>query len=181
MRVAVFLANGFEEIEALATVDVLRRAGFDTKTVSMEEDHIVEGAHGISVVADDRFSERSFVNTDLLVLPGGMPGTLNLGNHSGLIQLLMDHDSRGKWIAAICAAPKILGELGLLKGQFATCYPGFEQYLEGAVLVDEKVAVSSHFVTGKGAGAAVDFALKLVELFIDLETSESLRKSLIAD
>ncbi|MBF7095741.1 DJ-1 family glyoxalase III [Alkalibacter mobilis] len=181
MEAAVFLADGFEEIEALATVDVLRRAGIDTVMVSISDNYDVRGSHNIIVTADVLFNGQSFDDADILVLPGGMPGTLNLGNHDGLKRLLLRQNEMKKWIGAICAAPKILGELGLLKGQFATCYPGFEHTLEGAILADEKVVVSSHFVTGKGAGAAIDFALKIVELLKDHEAADSLRESMIAD
>lgn len=181
MKTAVFLANGFEEIEALATVDVLRRAGFDVQTVSIHEELLVEGSHGIKVIADTLFNASSFEELDLIILPGGMPGTKHLGDHEGLKSLLLEHASQSKWIAAICAAPKVLGELGLLKGQFATCYPGFEVYLQGAIHVDENVVVSGHYVTGKGAGAAIEFALKLVELFADYETALELGRSMIAE
>lgn len=181
MKVAVFLAQGFEEMEALVTVDVLRRAKFDVTTVSIQSERLVEGGHGIPVLADITFEEGDWVQTDLLILPGGMPGTNHLQAHEGLRVLLIAHSSEKKWIGAICAAPRILGKLGLLKGQFATCYPGYEEDLEGAILVDEKVVVSSHFITGKGAGASLDFALKMVELFIDYETAQDLRTSMIAD
>lgn len=181
MKTVVFLANGFEEIEALATVDVLRRAGFSVRTASIHSELLVEGAHSINVLADTTFDEESFEDVDLLILPGGMPGTKHLGDHEGLKALLLEHAAKSKWIAAICAAPKVLGELGLLKGQFATCYPGFEVYLKGAIHVDENVVVSGHYVTGKGAGAAIEFALKLVELFADYETARELGRSMIAE
>lgn len=181
MKAAVFLATGFEEIEALTVVDILRRAEIEVATISIQTDCMVEGGHGITVKADACFEEVDFDQTDLLILPGGMPGTVHLGKHQGLKELLQEHADKGKWIGAICAAPKILGEMGLLKGQVATCYPGFENCLEGAILSDEKVMVSSRFITGKGPGAAIEFGLKMVDLFKGAEAAKELRKNMIAD
>jgi 4-methyl-5(b-hydroxyethyl)-thiazole monophosphate biosynthesis len=116
---------------------------------------------------------------DILILPGGMPGTRNLEKHSGLIDLIKRFHKDNKWIAAICAAPKILGKLGLLKGQVATCYPGFEKDLEGAILSDESVVLSSQFITSRGAGTAVLFGLKIVELLKNKETADELKEKMI--
>ncbi|HAE62071.1 MAG TPA: DJ-1 family protein [Eubacteriaceae bacterium] len=179
MKAAIFLAEGFEEIEALATVDVLRRGGIDVKTVSVTGKFDVEGAHGITVLTDILFEDTDFHGVDILILPGGMPGTRNLEKHSGLIDLIKRFHKDNKWIAAICAAPKILGKLGLLKGQVATCYPGFEKDLEGAILSDESVVLSSQFITSRGAGTAVLFGLKIVELLKNKETADELKEKMI--
>ena len=179
MKAAIFLAEGFEEIEALATVDVLSRGGISAKTVSVTEKFDVEGAHGITVLADILFEDTDFHGVDILILPGGMPGTRNLEKHAGLIELIKKFHNDKKWIAAICAAPKILGKLGLLKGQVATCYPGFEKDLEGAILSDESVVLSSHFITSRGAGTAVLFGLKLVEVLKNKETADELKEKMI--
>ncbi|SHE28988.1 DJ-1 family glyoxalase III [Alkalibacter saccharofermentans] len=179
MKAAIFLAEGFEEIEALATVDVLRRGGISVKTVSVTEKFDVEGAHGITVLADILFEDTDFHGVDILILPGGMPGTRNLEKHKGLIELIKKFHNDKKWIAAICAAPKILGKLGLLKGQIATCYPGFEKDLEGAILSDESVVLSSNLITSRGAGTAVLFGLKLVEVLKNKETADELKEKMI--
>ena len=128
----VFLAEGFEEIEALAPVDVMRRAGLAVTLVSITDNLVVNGAHGIPVVADALFAELSFADAALLFLPGGLPGATNLDAHEGLRSLLVDKAGEDVVISAICAAPLVLGGLGLLEGKRATCYPGFEQYLDGA-------------------------------------------------
>ena len=119
----VHLATGFEEIEALTVTDILRRAGADVNTVSVTGEKTVEGAHGISVMADILFEEADYKNCEMLVLPGGMPGTLNLGKHQGLCRELGAAEEGGKWVCAICAAPMVLGNLGILEGKRATIYP----------------------------------------------------------
>jgi len=163
MKVFLFLADGFEEIEAMAPVDIFRRAGIEVMTVSISDEKLVRGAHNISIMADSLFSETDFSDNDLLYLPGGMPGTKNLDAHEGLKKLLLKQASSNKKIAAICAAPSILGKLGLLNGKEAICYPGFEDQLTGAVLSKEKVVKSGAISTAKGAGVAIQFSLKLVE------------------
>ena len=163
MKVYLFLADGFEEIEAIAPVDIFRRAGIEVITVSISDEKLVRGAHNISLMADALFSETDFLENDLLYLPGGMPGTKNLDAHEGLKKLLLKQASSNKKIAAICAAPSILGKLGLLNGKEAICYPGFEDQLTGAVLSKEKVVKSGAISTAKGAGVAIQFSLKLVE------------------
>jgi len=180
MKVAVFLAEGFEEIEAISVIDVLRRGGADVDTISISEHLDVEGGHHIIVQADYLFSDVAFDDFDLLVLPGGMPGTTNLGNHKELSKLLTQFSDKGKKLAAICAAPSILGELNLLKGKEATCYPGYEKQLIGCKVMDKNVVVSDNIVTGKGAGVAIDFALELLSLYMDDAFVESLRTKMIA-
>jgi len=155
MKAMVFLADGFEEIEAIAPIDIMRRAGIEVTTISVSREKEVRGAHGVLVEADRLFEEVSFSDADLLFLPGGMPGTKNLNAHDGLKQLLLKHANEGKKLAAICAAPSILGELGLLKGKEAVCFPGFEETLKGAIVSDKKVVQSGNIITGKAAGAAI--------------------------
>ncbi|GHT09106.1 thiazole biosynthesis protein ThiJ [Bacteroidia bacterium] len=162
MKVFLFLANGFEEIEAIGTIDILRRSGLDVTTVSITDNLQVSGAHNISVTADERFEEVDFSSADLLVLPGGGSGTKNLGTHEGLKTLLKQHAAAGKKMAAICAAPMVLGGLGLLQGKRATCYPGCEDALQGATIMDANVVKDGNIITGKGPGFTFDFALMLV-------------------
>ena len=163
MKVFIFLADGFEELEAIAPIDIFRRAGFDVTVISISNEKTVRGAHNISVLADCLFTEADYNVADLLYLPGGMPGTKNLGEHAGLKNLLMKQARKNKKIAAICAAPSILGKLGLLNGKEAICFPGFEDQLTGAKLSKEKMVESGNISTARGAGVAIQFALKLVE------------------
>ncbi|MDR1120424.1 MAG: DJ-1/PfpI family protein [Dysgonamonadaceae bacterium] len=164
MNAFVFLATGFEEIEAMATADILLRGGVSVTMVSITGDLVVQGAHGLPVVAEKLFEQvTDFSSADLLVLPGGLPGSDNLQAHPGLRALLVSHDKQGKRIAAICAAPRVLGSLGLLKGKSATCYPGTEPLLTGAIFENAPVVSSGNIITGKGPGFVFEFALKLVE------------------
>lgn len=161
-EVFVFLAEGFEEIEAVATIDVIRRGEIKVTTVSISENHLVTGAHNIPVRADKLFSETDFSTGEMVILPGGMPGASNLNGHNGLKALLMQYASDGKRVAAICAAPLVLGGLGLLQGKNATAYPGFEETLKGAKYVGNGVVTDGNITTGKGPGFAVDFGLAIV-------------------
>ena len=163
--VYVFLADGFEEVEALTPVDVLRRAGLTVQTVSVNDTRMVTGAHGVPVQADILMEDVQADCVQCLVLPGGMPGATNLDAHAGLSQLLCDAAEVGKPLAAICAAPLVLGKRGLLKGRKATCYPGFENFLEGADYTAALVEQDGFILTGKGPGAAMAFAFALVEQF----------------
>ena len=173
----VFFGQGFEEIEAVTPVDLLRRAELPVKTVGVGGKEIT-GAHGITVMCDLTEEEASPEGLDMIVLPGGMPGTLSL-EHSETVQAFIDFCAEnGKWIAAICAAPSILGHKGRLAGRFATCYPGFEDQLAGARIQEDPVCVDGKFVTGKGPGAAVEFSLKLVELLVSPTRAEFLKGSL---
>lgn len=161
----IFLAEGFEEIEAVGTIDVLRRGGIETITIAIDpEKWSVEGAHGILIDADDLFDKRNdFAQADILILPGGMPGSSNLNACEPLKALLKEQYEAGKWVAAICAAPLVLGGLGMLNGRKATCYPSFENTLEGATATGEPVVVDGNVITGKGPGFVFDFALCIVE------------------
>ncbi len=161
--VYVFLANGFEEVEALTAVDLLRRAEIQVKTVSIMEDKMVYGAHGIGIEADILFREGLYDKCAMLILPGGMPGTANLCNHRGLKEELEAFYAAKKPIAAICAAPMVLGRAGLLQGHKATIYPGMEEELIGAEVCADRVVVSENLITSKGPGTAMEFALAIIE------------------
>ncbi len=159
----VFLATGFEETEAIGTVDVLRRGGIEAVTVSITGDKQVSGAHGIDVIADVLFDEADFSEADALVLPGGMPGSNNLNAFEPLKELLLNQYRKEKVVAAICAAPLVLGGLGLVKNRKATCYPSFEPKLIGATIVDEPAVIDGHVITGKGPGLVFNFALAIIK------------------
>lgn len=161
-KAIVFLANGFEEMEAIGTVDILRRGGIETKTVSITEEYKVTGAHSIEVTADVLFSQADFSDIDALILPGGMPGSKNLNECEPLKELLIQQYKQNKLVAAICAAPLVLGGLGFLKGRKATCYPGFEPTLIGAIVTGEAVEKDGHIITGRGPGLVQQFALAIV-------------------
>lgn len=176
-KVNVYLADGFEEVEALTVVDLLRRAGIDTDMVSVMDTKEVTGARKIPVLADCLFEQQE--TPDVIVLPGGMPGTLNLKAHAGLRAQIEAHHAAGGLLAAICAAPTIYGEMGLLKGKKATCYPGMEDGLVDAVWEEKKVAVDGKFVTSRGVGTALDFALTLVSILKDEETAKTLANSIV--
>ncbi|MGI6047115.1 MAG: DJ-1 family glyoxalase III [Petrimonas sp.] len=178
-KVALFLANGFEEIEALGTIDILRRAQIPLKTVSITNDRNVTGAHDITVLADITFSELNFSDVDVLILPGGMPGAKNLNEHEELKKRVKEFAEKGKNVAAICAAPMVLGGLGLLDGKKATCYPGFESELVGAKVTGEKVAVDENIITGKGPGFVFDFALQLVETIAGADIRKEVQNGLL--
>ena len=174
--VAVFLADGFEEIEALATVDILRRANLDVQTVGVGSATPV-GAHNIAVTADITEEDLVVDTVDAVVLPGGMPGTLNL-EKSAIVQSAVRYAmERHLPVAAICAAPSILGHTGYLVGKRATCYPGFETELDGAVLCDG-VVTDGNITTACGAGVAVDFALELVRVLVSDDAAESIRRGI---
>ncbi len=179
-QVCVFLADGFEEIEGLTVVDLLRRAGIHVTTVSITGDATVHGAHGIDVQADKMFDDvRDFEEQDMLVLPGGMPGTLHLGEHIALKELLEQFYRERKYLAAICAAPSVFGKYGFLQGKKATSYPGFEQELVGAEYVTEDVVVSDSIITSRGMGTAIPFSLTLIEKLVGIEKAKEIGKSII--
>lgn len=177
--VYVFFADGFEEVEAFTSVDVLKRAGLNVEMITVTPGEIVTGAHGIPVLCDKNIVNCDFFDADLIVLPGGMPGASTLGECDDLRRLVVRFAEQGKPIAAICAAPMVLGKLGLLKGRKATCYPGFEQYLEGAVCTGAMVERDGNIITGKGPGAAMEFALAIVELLQGKEKVAELKEAMI--
>lgn len=178
----IFLAPGFEEIEALCPLDLLRRAGVEVKTVGIGG-RSVTGSHGITVQADMTDSEFSAADPtpDLIMLPGGMPGTLNLEASPVVINAIKEAADRGAYISAICAAPMILGKMGLLRHKKATCYPGFEKYLDGAEVSEVPAVIDGNIITGAGMGAALDFGLLLVTVLCGKDKAEELRHGVIAD
>ena len=178
-KVGVFLAEGFEEIEALAVVDLLRRAEIYVDIISVEAQEAVRGSHGICVQADTLFEETDFSEYHMLVLPGGMPGTVNLQEHRGVCTLVKRFLAEGKYVAAICAAPVILSGLGLLRGKRVTCYPLVEQQLQGAVLTKGKTAVDGQIITGRSAGGAIEFALKVIEILAGEEKAGEIAEGIV--
>jgi 4-methyl-5(b-hydroxyethyl)-thiazole monophosphate biosynthesis len=172
------MADGFEEIEALAVVDVLRRAGIDVFTVSITNKNTVTGAHKIQVIADLTIKEAALEDADMIVLPGGMPGAQNLYDNPVLEEALEKRVKNNKWIAAICAAPFIPGKRGYLKGKEAICYPGFEKYLNGAIIKEQNVVISDNFITSKGPGTALHFAFAIVSVLKDQKTASELAKAM---
>lgn len=175
----VFLADGFEEIEALAPIDVMRRAGLSVTTVSVTDSLTVTGAHGIPVVADTLFAQCDYADAALLFLPGGLPGATNLQAHTGLCQLLTAKASQPDVIiSAICAAPLVLGGLGLLQSKQATCYPGFEDTMQGAHYTAAKVTVDGHIFTACGPGAAWELGFTFVEHFCGADKADALRSGM---
>lgn len=178
-KACIFLADGFEEIEGLTVVDILRRAGVEIHMVSITRETKVTGSHGIEIKCDTCIGQENFSETELFVLPGGMPGTKNLGACKALTELLTASFEAGKRLAAICAAPSVLGDLGILKWKKACCYPGFEEHLTGAQVVFDQVAQDGNVTTSRGMGTAIPFALEIVRYFADDETVEQVRKGLV--
>ena len=177
--VYIHLATGFEEIEAVAIIDVLRRAEINTVVVSVTGEKQVVGAHAIPIQADVLFEKQDFSEGTMLVLPGGIPGTTNLEACKPLGNLINEYYKKGKQLAAICAAPLILGKMRLLRNEEAICYPGYEEFLEDAVLSKERVVRSGKIITGKGAGCAIEFALKIVETLKGQELADKLATAMI--
>jgi 4-methyl-5(b-hydroxyethyl)-thiazole monophosphate biosynthesis len=176
----MFLATGFEEVEALCPLDLLRRAGLDIKTVGVGGKYIT-GSHGITVEVD--MTEDALCDTapTAVILPGGMPGTTNLDTSAVVHRALDDAKKNGALIAAICAAPMILGKRGDLRGKGAICYPGFETYLDGAIVSENRVVTDGRIITAAGMGVALEFGLALVSALCSPEKAEELRRAVIAD
>lgn len=173
----IFFADGFEETEAIAPIDMLRRAGMDVVTVGIKNDG-VKSSHGVPVLCDMTDMQVELdERLEMIILPGGMPGTLNI-EANPVVQQSIDYCVEHNIpIGAICAAPSILGKKGLLNGREAICFPGFEKFLEGATLSEKKVVTDGVFTTAKGAGVAVEFGLELVKVLCGEEKSESVRKA----
>lgn len=175
----MFLAEGFEEIEALCPLDLLRRAGVGVTTVGIGG-RTVTGSHGISVTAD--LPERKFRPDDMtgVILPGGMPGTTHLGESETVLSALRKAAAEDKLVCAICAAPSVPGRLGLLRGRRAVCFPGFEGTLDGAIHTSARVEHDGNFITAVGMGAATEFGLAIVSAVCGREAAEKLRASVLA-
>ncbi|MCX8129877.1 MAG: DJ-1/PfpI family protein [Clostridia bacterium] len=181
MKVYLHLADGFEEIEAISVVDILRRAGIETQTVSITGRKEVHGVHDIKVISDILFEDADYSSADMIILPGGGPGTENLNNHTGLKEEIRNFSEQGKWLAAICAAPTVLGRLGLLQDKSAVCYPGCESNLTGANICSKEITTitDGKIITSRGPGTCLEFALKIVEALKGMETVNRLRAGMI--
>ena len=179
--VYMFLAQGFEEIEALCPLDLMRRAGVDIKTVAVGGGEFVTGSHGISVKADMKDTDFADKSPEMVILPGGMPGTTNLDSSDTVTNAIENALLCDAYICAICAAPLVLGKRGILKGKEAICYPGFEKFLDGARLSRKRVVRDGKIITGAGMGVALDFGLELVSVLCGKEKAEELRKGVLAD
>jgi 4-methyl-5(b-hydroxyethyl)-thiazole monophosphate biosynthesis len=177
--VYIHLAEGFEEIEALACVDLLRRVGLETLMVSVTGRKAVKSVRGVTVEADILFEEADYNKCDMIVLPGGMPGAKNLEEHQALINTIIEFAEKGEWIAAICASPMILGHKGLLKGRKATIFPGMEEDLEGADAMPERVVIDGNIITSQGPGTAMEFAIAIVSVLKGKVIAENLKKDLV--
>jgi 4-methyl-5(b-hydroxyethyl)-thiazole monophosphate biosynthesis len=180
LSVFVILAEGFEEIEAITPIDVLRRAGLDVTTIGLSG-QTVTGAHGIALVADRTWNEVATLLPDVLLLPGGMPGSKHLGVHTGLREMAKRVADSDRWLAAVCAAPALtLGNWGLLSGRKATCYPGCESHFPPDVEYQQvPVVIDGRIVTASGVGATMEFSLQLVELLLDQATADNLRARML--
>jgi 4-methyl-5(b-hydroxyethyl)-thiazole monophosphate biosynthesis len=178
-RLAIFFAEGYEEIEALTVVDICRRCGLAIDMVSATKDREVKSSHGVSVKMDKTFDEVDFGVYDMLILPGGMPGTRNLEANGKLMEQLDAFYSSGKYIAAICAAPSIFGHRGYLKGRRACSYPSFESHLEGAKVTEGPVEISDHVVTSRGMGTAIDFGLAIAGIFTGKERAGETAEAIV--
>lgn len=173
----VFLADGFEETEALGPVDVLRRAGIDVMTVGVTG-KTVTGSHRIPVIADMTIDEAGTKDLEAVVLPGGLPGTTNLEKDERVQSFLNYCNENGKYLCAICAAPSVFGHRGFLKGREATAYPGFDRELEGALLSDKYVVHSDNFITARGAGVSLEFGAEIASVFVGKEKANDILKAM---
>lgn len=178
-KTAILFANGYEEVEALTVVDLLRRAKIGCEILSVADSGQVTGSHGISIGADRNFSGTDFSQYDGVILPGGMPGTTNLAADERVLALLRSFAAAGKLTAAICAAPTVLAKAGLLDGKKAVCYPGMEEQLTGAKVSFDPVAEDGTVITSRGLGTAIPFALAIVQYFEGRKRAEALASSVV--
>ena len=177
-KVYVFLADGTEEVEALTAIDLLRRAKVEVVTVSVMGRKYIVSSHQISIVADEVFGASDYMDGDMIVLPGGLPGTTHLKEHEELRDVLFSYKEAGKYLAAICAAPTVFGSNGMLEGKQAVCYPGFEEELIGATVLAQGVVTDGQFITSKGLGTAIDFSLELVRVLVSAECANQIAKAI---
>jgi len=175
------LAEGFEETEAVTIIDVLRRAGLNVISVSITGNRMVKGSHNIEIKADILFEEVDFASGEMIILPGGMPGSKNLNEHEGLRSQIIDYQKQGKYLAAICAAPIVFGNLGILKGKRVVCYPGYEAHLIGAEVRSTPFIVDNNIITGRGVGAALQFSMEIVRILKGEESAIELRKAMLVE
>lgn len=174
--IAVHLATGFEEIEAITIIDILRRAGLNVIIISVTGEPVVKGAHQIAVTTDKLFADVDYESVDMIILPGGTEGAENLDRHEGLKSQIMKFNRSGKLIGAICAAPMVLGHMGLLEGKNVVCYPGYEKELKGASVGNTPAVVDGKLVTGRGIGAALNFSLEIVKILVGKDKADQLAK-----
>jgi len=181
MKIYVFLAEGFEEIEAVAPIDIFRRAGIHVVTVSVTGNRLVTGSHSIPLMSDILIEDVKVDDDSLIFLPGGLPGTYNLDAHVGLKSLLLKQYESGEKIAAICAAPSVIGKMGMLNNKDAICYPGFEEQLKEAKISQSKIVFSENIYTAKAAGVAIQFALGIVEQLRGAEIAKKIKEGIYLD
>ena len=180
-KAALFMADGLEEVEALGTADVLFRAGIPVTTVAVKEEPLIRSSHDVTILTDLTISELRFEDYDMLILPGGMPGTANLASHALLKEKVLQFAEEGKMLAAICAAPSILADLGILKGKRATSHPSVTDKLisGGADVCEESVVKDGNIITSRGLGTVLDFGLAIVTHYFDEDTAEALAKTFV--
>ncbi len=177
-KLAVFMADGCEEIEALTAVDMLRRANLDVVTVSIMGRKEIHGSHGITFFSDAMYEAADMSDFDGVILPGGAVGTKNLGGHEGVISTAKHFAKSGKLVAAICAAPSVLGQNGLLQGRRATCHPGWEDKLTGAVISEEDAVIDGNIITSRGMGTSIPFSLAIISKYADEQTINNVKKGI---
>ena len=175
----IFFAEGFEEVEALSVVDILRRGGVTVEMISIDNKDYVTSSHNVTLKMDKHFNEIDKNAADIVILPGGMPGTTNLAACKELTDLIKDYNSKNKRIAAICAAPTVFGGLGLLSGKKAICYPGMEDKLEGAIVTVQEVVTDGNITTSRGLGTAIPFGLELLALLESKELSDKISNAIV--
>ena len=179
-KIAMFIHTGHEEVEMLGAVDVMRRAGLQCDIISATGDIMVTGSHNITLKADYLFEDADLEAYDCYAIPGGIPGTPNLKSHQGVCDTLKKGYEQGKLVAAICAGPTVLGELGILEGKDATCYPGCEDGLGGAnYRTDKKAVIDGNVITSRGLGTCLDYGLAIVEYFLGKETADTLATKIV--
>ncbi len=175
----IFLAEGYEEVEMLTVVDMLRRAGISIDMVSITSSMFVTSSHNVTIEADMLFEDADFETADMLILPGGVPGTPNLLAFKPLTDKLVEFNNKGKYVAAVCAAPSILGELGILKGKKATCYPGYEDKLTGAEYIKQPVVTDSNVITSRGMGTCIEFAGAIITALAGADKADEIKTKII--
>lgn len=178
-NIFVFLADGFEEIEGLTSVDLLRRTEANVVTVSVTGRKEVRGTHDITVLADEVFDSGKDYTADAVILPGGLPGTDNLRAHEGVKKAVMENFKKGNLVCAICAAPSIFGDMGILEGKKATSYPSFTQFLKGAEVCEESAVIDKNVITSRGLGTAIDFALLIIKNLYSEEKALEIKERII--
>lgn len=178
-KVYEFIANGSEEIEALTVIDVLRRGGIEAVTVSITGSEYAELSHGVTMKCDTTIEAADLSDADMLLLPGGLPGAYNLNEHEGVRAALLKQAEAGKKLGAICAAPLVLGSLGLLEGKKATCYPGFEDQMTGAEYTHDIFTIDGNIVTGEGPAATLPYSYAILSLFAEESVVEGLKEGMM--